>query len=53
MILWILTITMLRGSTVYGYKFVDKTNCEKIGKDLTKSLKYSNFTCKKKQYVIQ
>lgn len=53
MTIWILTITMLHGSTVYGYKFLEKANCEKVGKDLTKNLKHSNFSCKKKRHVIQ
>lgn len=53
MIVYILTISMVYGSTTYGYKFIEKANCEKVGKDLTKSLKYSQFTCKKKRHVIQ
>jgi hypothetical protein len=53
MTLYILTIIMIHGSTTYGYKFIEKANCEKVGKDITKNLKYSQFTCKKKRYVIK
>jgi hypothetical protein len=53
MTLYILTIIMIHGSTTYGYKFLEKANCEKVGKDLTKNLKHSQFTCKKKRHVIQ
>ncbi len=53
MTIWILTILMTHGSTTYGYKFIEKTNCEKVGKDITKSIKHTQFTCKKKRHVIQ
>lgn len=53
MTIWILTIAMTHGSTVYGYKFLEKANCEKVGKNITKIFKHSTFTCKKKHHVIQ
>ena len=53
MILWTLIISMTHGSTIYGYKFVEKSNCEKVGQDITKNFKNSQFTCKKKRYVIE
>jgi hypothetical protein len=53
MTIYILTIIMTHGSTIYGYKFLEKANCEKVGKDLTKSFKHSQFTCKKKRHVTQ
>jgi hypothetical protein len=53
MTLYILTIIMVHGSTTYGYKFLEKANCEKVGKELIKVIKRGNFTCKKKHYVIE
>jgi hypothetical protein len=53
MILWVLTVFMAHGSTTYGYKFMEKANCDKVGKDITKGFKNSKFTCKKKRYVIE
>jgi hypothetical protein len=47
---WILTIVMTHGSTVYGYKFVEKSNCEKIGKELTSISKKWLYNCKRKNY---
>jgi len=44
--LWILIIYMLNGKTTYGYKFIKKTNCEKVGKDLVKVFKKSYYKCK-------
>lgn len=46
--LWVLTIYMMTGQTTYGYKFVEKANCEKVGKDLVKLIKRGNFKCKLK-----
>ncbi len=46
--LWILTIYMMTGQTTYGYKFVEKANCEKVGKDLLKLVKTGYFKCKPK-----
>lgn len=46
---WFLTILMLRGSTEYPYKFVEKKNCEKIGKDLVKIVKNARFKCEAKR----
>jgi hypothetical protein len=37
---------MLNGKTTYGYKFIKKTNCEKVGKDLVKVFKKSYYKCK-------
>jgi hypothetical protein len=45
---WILVISMVHGSTTYGYKFLEKANCEKVGKELTKPLKRAYFKCKLK-----
>jgi hypothetical protein len=53
MTVWILVISMAHGSTTYGYKFLEKANCEKVGKDITKNFKHSQFSCKKKRHVIQ
>ena len=46
--LWILTVYMMTGQTIYGYKFVEKVNCEKVGKDLVKLVKSGHYKCKLK-----
>jgi len=51
--LWVLTIYMVNGYTTYGYKFLEKTNCEKVGKELVKIIKHGKFSCKKKHHVIK
>jgi hypothetical protein len=48
--LWILTVYMTTGQTTYGYKFVEKTNCEKIGTNIMKIVKHSYYKCKAKIY---
>lgn len=48
--LWVLTIAMIHGSTTYGYKFVKKSNCEKIGKEYTKIIKKSMYKCTLKKF---
>jgi hypothetical protein len=48
MSVWILTIIMTHGTTIYGYKFIEKKNCEKVGKDLVKLVKMGHFKCKLK-----
>lgn len=48
MIIWILTITMTHGQVEYGYKFTQKSNCEKVGKDLVKMIRQGFFKCKPK-----
>lgn len=51
MIVWILTITMIHGRVEYGYKFLEKKNCEKVGIDITKKIKAS-YNCKRKKYEL-
>jgi len=51
--LWVLIISMIHGSTTYGYKFVEKKNCEDVGKNLVKIIKQGTFSCKMKHYVIE
>jgi len=46
MIFWILIIITTSGKTEYGYKFVEKSNCEKVGRDIGKRVK-SSFKCKR------
>lgn len=50
--LWVLTIVMIHGKTIYGYKFLKKENCHRIGKELTSVFKKSTYTCKEKQFPI-
>jgi len=49
MMLWVLTVYMIGGQTTYGYKFVEKANCEKVGKQLVSTIKIGNFKCKLKK----
>jgi len=44
---WVLKIIMIHGYTTYPYKFIEMNNCHKVGKDLTKVVKDSYYTCKK------
>lgn len=48
--LWVLIISMIHGSTEYGYKFVEKKNCDKIGKEIVKTLKKGTYKCKLKSF---
>jgi hypothetical protein len=48
--LFILTIYMVHGQTTYGYKFLEKKNCEKVGKSLVSSIKQSYFKCALKKF---
>jgi hypothetical protein len=41
-----LTIIMQSGSVLYGYHFTEKANCEKVGRELAKSVK-GKYVCKK------
>lgn len=43
---WALTIMMIHGSVTYGYKFLEKVNCEKVGKELTQGLK-AKYKCRR------
>jgi hypothetical protein len=45
-IYYILTVNMLHGSITHGYHFVEKANCEKVGKNYAKVVK-STYSCKK------
>ncbi len=49
MIVYILTISMIRSTITYGYKFLEKSNCEKVGKEITKNLN-AKYQCKRKRY---
>lgn len=42
---WVLKIIMMHGYTTYPYKFLEKENCKKVGKDLTSYVKKSYYTC--------
>lgn len=44
--LFILTIIMTHGSTELGYKFLEKENCHKIGKQLSATVKGA-YKCKR------
>lgn len=43
---WVLTILLIKGKVTYGYKFLEKKNCEKVGKELTTGLK-AKYICKR------
>jgi hypothetical protein len=50
---WILKIVMMHGMTEYPYKFLEKKNCQKVGKDLTLVVKGSYYTCKLKKGALK
>lgn len=50
--LWVLTILMVHGSVEHG-KFIDKSNCEKVGKDIVRDSKHMKFSCKLKTFKIK
>lgn len=52
MMLYILTIYMVNGYTTYGYKFLEKKNCEKVGKELIKPSKQWYYACRRKHYEL-
>lgn len=52
MILWILTIATINGQTTYGYKFLEKANCEKVGQHFTSIFKKTAYSCKMKRFPI-
>lgn len=43
---FILTVIMTHGSVTHGYKFATKEACEKVGKDLAKTVR-GVYKCKK------
>ena len=51
--LWVLKIAMIHGITEYGYKFVEKKNCDKIGKEYVKIIKHAQYTCRLKTFPIK
>lgn len=50
--LWILTISMMHGQVEYGYKFIQKSNCERIGKEYSKMIKNASYSCKLKTFLV-
>lgn len=44
--LFVLTIIMTHGSTELGYKFLERENCHKVGKELSRAVKGS-YKCKR------
>lgn len=46
MTVFILTVIMTHGSVTHGYKFLERANCEKVGKDLARTVKGS-WKCKR------
>ena len=43
---WILTIYILNANIEYGYKFIEKVNCEKIAKVIVGKSKQMKYSCK-------
>ena len=50
--LWILTIYMINGSVEHG-KFLEKANCEKVGKQLVGNSKQMTYSCKLKRVKVK
>jgi hypothetical protein len=51
--LWILVISMAHGDITYGYKFLERVNCERIGKSIVGNSKQMNYTCKLKYFKVK
>jgi hypothetical protein len=52
MIFWILTVQILNSNVEYGYKFIYKTNCEKIGKEIAGKSKQMKYSCKTRKIKL-
>lgn len=50
--LWALTIFLL-GSPVNHGKFLEKSNCEKVGKQLVGNSRQMRYTCKLKFFKVK
>lgn len=48
--LWILIIATSHGQTIFGYKFLDKANCDKVGRQIISVVKKGAFFCKRKHF---
>lgn len=49
---WILTVQILSSNVEYGYKFLEKSNCEKVGKQITGHSKQMEHSCHLKKVKI-
>ena len=49
---WILTVQILSSSIEYGYKFLEKSNCQKVGRQLVGHSKQMEYSCRLKKVKI-
>jgi hypothetical protein len=50
--LWVLVIQLIHGSVEHG-KFLNKENCDKVGKQIVGNLKQMKYTCKSKYFKVK
>jgi hypothetical protein len=50
--LWVLTILMINGTVEHG-KFIEKSNCEKVGKQIVGNSKSMKYVCKRKKFNMK
>jgi hypothetical protein len=43
---YVLTVMMVHGSVTHGYHFINKANCDKVGKSYAKIVK-GTYQCKR------
>jgi len=53
MSVWILVIAMIHGEVTYGYKFLERSNCQKVGKDIVSISKKWQYSCTRKYIKIK
>ena len=52
MSLWVWVIYLVNGSVEQG-KFLNKTNCHKVGKELVGHSKYMKYKCTLKRFKVK
>jgi hypothetical protein len=50
--LWVLTVLMVHGQVEHG-KFIEKSNCEKLGKEIVGHSKSMKYVCKLKKFKMK
>jgi hypothetical protein len=49
---WILTIQILNSSIEYKYKFLERSNCEKVGNQTVGNSKQMGYSCRLRKVKI-
>jgi hypothetical protein len=50
--MWLLIIHMVNGTTTHGY-FMEKSNCQKVGKSIVKDIKSFKYECRLKRVKLK